>query len=44
MHDLGGPQNPYSCHWSDEVQKISSFFSESRVPGILGPLAAIQAL
>ena len=43
MHDLGGLQNPQSCHWSDEFQK-SAFFSENRAPGILGLLAAIQAL
>ena len=29
MHDLGGLQNPQSCHWSDEFQKISSFFGKS---------------
>ena len=43
MHDLGGLQNPESCHWSDEFQKIS-IFSESRAPGNLGTLAVIQAL
>ena len=26
MHDLGGLQNPQSCHWSDEFQKIRPFF------------------
>ena len=26
MHDLGGLQNPQSCHWSDEFQKIRTFF------------------
>ena len=44
MHDLGGLQNPESCHWSDDFQKNQHFFSESRAPGILGPLAVIQAL
>ena len=43
MHDLGGLQNPQSCHWSDEFKKNQDFFSESRAPGILGLLAAIQA-
>ena len=44
MHDLGGLQNPQSCHWSDEFQKIRIFFSENRAPGILGHLADILAL
>ena len=44
MHDLGGLQNPQSCHWSDEFQKIRIFFSENHAPGFLGNLAAIQAL
>ena len=44
MHDLGGLQNPQSCHWSDEIQKRTFFFSENRAPGILGPLAASEAL
>ena len=105
MHDLRGIQNPWRCHWSDEVQKkrrfspgktcsrdfgapachpstlidfvntalaskgsleticmicegcrthravtgpmnlkkSGGFFSESRAPGFLGPLAAIRA-
>ena len=29
MHDLGGLQNPQSCHWSDEFQKIRIFFGKS---------------
>ena len=41
MHDLLGLQNPSRCHWSDEFQKIRPFFSETRAPGVLGPLAAI---
>ena len=44
MHDLGGLQNPQSCHWTDEFQKIRRFFLENRAPGILGPLAAIRAV
>ena len=27
MHDFRGLQNPYCCHWSDEFQKIRTFFS-----------------
>ena len=27
MHDLRGLQNPYCYHWSDEFQKIRTFFS-----------------
>ena len=26
MHDLCGLQNPSRCHWSDEFQKIRTFF------------------
>ena len=30
MHDLGGLQNPQSCHWSDEFKKkIRIFFGKS---------------
>ena len=29
MHDLRGLQNPQSCHWSDEFQKIRIFFGKS---------------
>ena len=29
MHGLGGLQDPQSCHWSDEFQKISIFFGKS---------------
>ena len=46
MHDFWGIQNPWRCHWSDEIKKKKTgfFFPENRAPGILGPLAAIQAL
>ena len=45
MHDLGGLQNPQSCHWSDEFQEVRTlFFPENHAPGILGHVAAIQAL
>ena len=39
MHDLGGLQNPQSCHCSDDFQKIRSFFfgkSCSRIFGASG--------
>ena len=39
MHGLGGLQNPQSCHWSDEFQRIRRFFfgkSCSRVFGAPG--------
>ena len=39
MHDLGGLQNPQSCHWSDEFQKKTAFFfgkSCSRIFGAPG--------
>ena len=39
MLDLGGLQNPQSCHWSDEFQKIRIFFfgkSCSRIFGAPG--------
>ena len=26
MHDFRGIQNPWSCHWSDEIQKKDVFF------------------
>ena len=28
MHDFGGIQNPWRCHWSDEFQKKDAFFFE----------------
>ena len=36
MHEFSGLQNPKSCHWSDEFQKITTFLSEKRAPGIWG--------
>ena len=36
MHEFSGLQNPKSCHWSDEFQKITMFLSENRAPGIWG--------
>ena len=26
MHDFRGIQNPWRCHWSDEIQKKDVFF------------------
>ena len=37
MHDLGGLQNPKSCHWSDEFQKIRIFFGKSCSRGFGAP-------
>ena len=34
MHDFRGIQNPWRCHWSDEIQKKDVFFSEKSAPGI----------
>ena len=36
MHEFSGLQNQKSCHWSDEFQKITTFLSEKRAPGIWG--------
>ena len=36
MLEFSGLQNPKSCHWSDEFQKITTFLSENRAPGIWG--------
>ena len=36
MREFSGLQNPKSCHWSDEFQKITTFLSENRAPGIWG--------
>ena len=36
MHEFSGLQNPKSCHWSDEFQKITTLLSENRAPGIWG--------
>ena len=29
MHDFRGIQNPWRCHWSDEIQKKDVFFGKS---------------
>ena len=38
MHEFNGLQNPLSCHWSDEFQKITTFCRKTVLPGIWGPL------
>ena len=43
MHDVGGLENPQSCHWSDEFRKFRIFFRKIVLPDF-GALAAIQAL
>ena len=44
MHDFRGKQNPYCCHWSDEMLKNQDvFLPENHAPVVLGHLAAIQA-
>ena len=38
MHDFRGIQNPWRCHWSDEIQKKRTFFFRKFVlPGFWGP-------
>ena len=33
MHEFSGLQNPLSCHWSDEFQKITTFCRKIVLPG-----------
>ena len=33
MHEFSGLQNPSSCHWSDEFQKITTFCRKTVLPG-----------
>ena len=37
MHDFRGIQNPWRCHWSDEIQKKGRFFSENCAPDLWVP-------
>ena len=37
MHEFSGLQNPSSCHWSDEFQKITTFFRKTVLPGFGAP-------
>ena len=37
MHDFRGIQNPWRCHWSDEIQKKGRFFSENCAPDFWVP-------
>ena len=36
MHELRGLENPSSCHWSDEFQKITTFCRKIVLPGFWG--------
>ena len=36
MHEFSELQNPQSCHWSDEFQKITTFRREIVLPGFWG--------
>ena len=36
MHEFSGIQNPLSCHWSDEFQKITTFCGKIVLPGFWG--------
>ena len=36
MHEFSGLQNPSSCHWSDEFQKITTFCRKTVLPGFWG--------
>ena len=36
MLEFGGLQNPWSCHWSDEFQKITTFCRKIVLPGFWG--------
>ena len=36
MHEFSGLQNPLSCHWSDEFQKITTFCRKIVLPGFWG--------
>ena len=44
MHDFEGCRTHRGVNGSLNFKKNGIFFSENRAPGILGPLAAIQAL
>ena len=37
MHVFRGIQNPWRCHWSDEVQKKGRFFRKIVLPGFWDP-------
>ena len=36
MHGFRERQYPYWCHWPDEIQKITTSFSENRDPDFCG--------
>ena len=37
MFDFRGQQNPSSCHWSDDFQKITTFCRKTVLPGFEAP-------
>ena len=37
MRELSGLQNPSSCHWSEEFQKITTFCRKTVLPGFEAP-------
>ena len=37
MHEFSELQNPSSCHWSDEFQKIMTFCRKTVLPGFGAP-------
>ena len=36
MHEFSELQNPESCHWSNEIQKIMTFRRKNVLPGFWG--------
>ena len=36
MHEFSELQNPESCHWSNEIQKITTFRRKNVLPGFWG--------
>ena len=44
MHEFSGLQNPSSCHWSDEFQKITTFCRKTVLPGFGAPNCYLSTL
>ena len=38
MHGLIDLEYPYGCHWSNEIQKIRTSFSENHAPAFAAPI------
>ena len=38
MHGLIDLEYPYGCHWSDEIQKIRTSFSENHAHAFAAPI------